>query len=70
VKARSIALSGVPASAANDAGSGGIRREIRFDSRGIGETPVSAAPSSSPSRARGVGSRFRAPPARFTEKSR
>ncbi|MFA7595107.1 MAG: type IV secretion system protein [Novosphingobium sp.] len=69
--ARSIAISGVPASApANDAGPGGIRREIRFDSRGIGEAPVSAASSSSPSRARGVGSRFRAPPARFTEKSR
>lgn len=68
--ARSIAISGIPASAAaNDAaGGGGTRREVRFDSRGIGE--ASSSRSASPSRAHGVGSRFRAAPARFTEKSR
>lgn len=67
--ARTIALSGIPATAAaNDAASGGTRREVRFDSRGIGE--VSTSRSASPSRAHGVGSRFRAAPARFTEKSR
>ncbi len=65
---RRIAISGVAAGiAANDASPGGsTHRETRI--LGTADAGRAQSPSSTKSRARGIGSRFRAAPARQTEK--
>jgi type IV secretion system protein VirB6 len=68
---RRLAIAGVTASvAANDTASGGTAllttRETRLVAAGAGSPGAPLA--SAPSRARGIGSRFRSPPSRSTEK--
>jgi len=61
-----VARAALPAAANDVAASGGsIRRETRIVS---GESALAAGGSHSPSRARGIGSRFRSAPVRSTEK--